>query len=329
MAAGGAASGPRRTGLTWHRRHYSERVLGYFGPAGTFTHQALLTFSADQAVPFPTVGQALDAVRAGAVEAVLVPIENSVEGGVSVTLDALAVGRRLTIVREVLMPVQFSLYARPGTARADVRRVLTHPHAAAQVRQWLADHLPQAVVTEGGSTAAAAQEVATPSSKYDAAVCAPVAGELYGLEAIATDIADNPSAVTRFVLVSRPAEPPTRTGADKTTLVAFMHTDRSGALLEILEQFSGRGVSLCRIESRPTKTGIGNYCFSIDAEGHLRDPRLAEAMQGLHRICEDVVFLGSYPRADGVRPLVAAGFTDADFEAARQWYATLVHPEDE
>nr|WP_300147629.1 prephenate dehydratase [Propionicimonas sp.] len=302
-------------------------MLGYFGPAGTFTHQALLTFSSDEAVPFATVAQALDAVRSGAVEAVLVPIENSVEGGVTVTLDTLANGKRLMITREVLLPVQFNLYARPGTALGDVRKVLTHPHAAAQVREWLAANLPLATVTEGGSTAGAAQEVADPASKFDAAVCAQVAGEMYGLEPVATEIADNPSAVTRFVLVSRPAEPPQRTGADKTTLVAYMHTDRAGALLEILEQFSGRGVSLCRIESRPTKTGIGNYCFSIDAEGHLRDPRVAEAMLGLHRICEDVIFLGSYARADGIRPVVARGFTDADFDAASDWYASLVNPD--
>lgn len=160
-------------------------------------------------------------------------------------------------------------------------------------------------------------------------MCAEVAGQMYGLESLANDIADNDAAVTRFVLVSRPATPPHPTGADKTTLVAYMHTDHPGALLEILEQFSGRGVNLCRIESRPTKTGIGNYCFSIDAEGHLRDPRLAEAMLGLHRICEDVVFLGSYPRADGVRPVVARGFTDHDFRAAKDWYASLVNPEDE
>lgn len=303
-------------------------MLGYFGPAGTFTHQALLTFSDAEAVPFPTVAQALDAVRSGQVDAVLVPIENSVEGGVTVTLDALANGRRLMIVREVLLPVQFNLYARPGTRLADVRRVLTHPHSAAQTREWMATHLPGAVVTEGGSNAASAQEVSDPASGYDAAICGQVAGELYGLEPVATEIADNSSAVTRFVLVSRPAEPPAPTGADKTTMVAYMHADRAGALLEILEQFSGRGVSLCRIESRPTKTGIGNYCFSIDAEGHLRDPRVAEAMLGLHRICEEVIFLGSYARADGIRPEVARGFTDADFAAAREWYAGLVHPED-
>lgn len=304
-------------------------MLGYFGPAGTFTHQALLSFHTEEAVAFASVAQALEAVRSGEVEAVLVPIENSVEGGVSATLDTLATGRPLRIVREVLLPVQFNLYARPGTRLADVRRVITHPHSAAQTRYWTAEHLPGITVTEGGSNAAAAQEVADPTSKYDAAICGEIAGTMYGLEAIATEIADNASAVTRFVLVALPAEPPMPTGADKTTLVAYMHTDRSGALLEILEQFASRGVNLTRIESRPTKTSLGSYSFSIDAEGHMRDPRMAEAMLGLHRICAEVIFLGSYPRADGVRPVIARGFTDADFVAAREWYSALIHPEDD
>ena len=304
-------------------------MLGYFGPAGTFSHQALLSITDEPAVPFPTVARTLDAVRAGEVEAGLVPIENSVEGGVTATLDALANGHRLMIVREVLLPVQFTLFARLGTALADVRRILTHPHAAAQVREWLAAHLPDAEVTERGSTAAAAVEVADPESGFDAAICADVAGRQNGLTALASGIADNEAAVTRFVLVSRAAAPPVPTGADKTTLVAFMYEDHPGALLEILEQFAGRGVNLCRIESRPTKTGLGDYCFSIDAEGHLRDPRLAEAMLGLHRICKEVVFLGSYPRADGVRPTVARGFADGDFLAAREWFASLVEPDDD
>lgn len=304
-------------------------MLGYFGPPGTFTHQALLSVTEQETIPFPTVAQALEAVRTGEIEAAMVPIENSVEGGVSATLDILATGKRLMIATEVLLPVQFNLYVRPGTELTSVRRVLTHPHSAAQTRHWMIEHLPTAVVTEGGSNAAAALEVSDPTSKYDAAICGEVAGQMYGLEAIATQIADNSSAVTRFVLVSRPTDPPVPTGADKTTLVAYMHADHSGALLEILEQFSSRGVNLTRIESRPTKTGLGNYCFSIDAEGHLRDPRLAEAVLGLHRICGEVVFLGSYPRADGVRPQIGRGFTDADFAAARDWYATLIHPEDE
>jgi len=301
-------------------------VLGYFGPAGTFTHQALLSVTDEEAIPFATVAQALDAVRSGEVSAAMVPIENSVEGGVSATLDILASGKQLMISTEVLLPVQFNLYARPGTELAAVHRVLTHPHSAAQTRHWMIDNLPEAMVTEGGSNAAAAQEVSDPSSKFDAAICGEIAGRMYGLTPIATEIADNAAAVTRFVLVSLPTEPPHRTGADKTTLVAYMHADHSGALLEILEQFASRGVNLTRIESRPTKTGLGNYCFSIDAEGHLRDPRLAETLEGLHRICADVVFLGSYSRADGVRPEIARGFTDEDYAASRAWYATLLHP---
>jgi len=298
---------------------------GYFGPEGTFTHQALLTLPAllGEPVPYATVGLALDAVRAGEVSAALVPIENSVEGGVTATLDNLTYGEPLVITREVLLPVQFGLYVRPGTTRADVRHVLTHPHAAAQCRGWLATHLPRALVTEGGSTAGAAAEVANPGSRFDAAVCAPIAARLFSLVAAAEEIADNPEAVTRFVLVSRPGPVGSPTGADKTTMVLFMRRDHPGALLEILEQFVSRGVNLCRIESRPTKKTLGDYCFSVDAEGHLDDARLAEAMMGLRRICADVVFLGSYPRADQTEPLVPPGTANADYADAAAWLRQL------
>ncbi|WP_342372359.1 prephenate dehydratase [Propioniciclava soli] len=299
-------------------------MLGYFGPAGTFTHQALRRITTEEALPFATVPRALDAVRDGEVTAALVPIENSVEGGVTATLDNLASGRPLVIAQEVIMPVSFVLAVRPGTALGDVRRVLTHPHAHAQTRAWVANHLPGALVTEGGSTASAAQEVADPESRHDAAICAAVAAELYGLEEAASDIADNPDAVTRFVLVRLPGETPAPTGADKTTLVAYMHADRSGALLEILEQFAMRGVNLTRIESRPTKKAYGEYCFSIDAEGHVGEPRMRGTLKGLHRVCREVTFLGSYPRADGVRPKIARGFTAADYDAAEHWMDDLL-----
>jgi len=299
-------------------------VLGYFGPAGTFTHQALLSFTDAEAVPFPTVPRVLDAVRSGEVSAGLVPIENSVEGGVTATLDNLARGERLVITREVLLPGRFVLAVRPGTALDDVRHILTHPHAHAQTRAWIAEHLPQAQVTEGGSTAAAAEEVADPHSKHDAAICARVAADLYGLEVLADDVADNPDAVTRFVLVERPGRVPAPPGADKTTLVAYMHTDRAGALLEILEQFAMRGVNLTRIESRPTKEVLGEYCFSIDAEGHIAEPRMRGTLKGLHRVCREVTFLGSYPRADGVRPKIARGFTSEDYAAAETWMDDLL-----
>jgi len=302
-------------------------MYGYFGPEGTFTHQALLALGLPgDARPYPTVAAALDAVRDGVVDASVVPIENSNEGGVSATLDDLGTPGQvpLHIVGEVVIDVRFDLAVRPGVTRLDdVHSVLTHPHAAAQCRAWLAEHVPQATLTERGSTAGAAQEVARPDSTYDAAICAPVARELYGLTALAHGIGDTADAVTRFVLVSRPGRPPARTGHDKTSLVAFMRADRPGALLEILQQLAVRGVNMCRIESRPTKTTLGSYCFSIDAEGHIEDARLAEALIGLRRICQDVIFLGSYPRADGTAPQVPEGATDDDYAAAHDWLASL------
>ncbi|QIK73898.1 prephenate dehydratase [Propioniciclava coleopterorum] len=293
-------------------------------PEGTFTHQALRTVTDADARPFASVQAVLNAVRSGEIEAGLVPIENSVEGGVTATLDNLASGEPLVITSEVLLPVAFVLAVRPGTAISDVRRVITHPHAHAQTRDWVIANLPQAVVTEGGSTAGAAEEVAREDSRFDAAICARVAADLYGLDCLATDIADNPDAVTRFVMVRRPGALPEPTGADKTTLVAYMFADHSGALLDILQQFAMRGVNLTRIESRPTKKAFGDYCFSIDAEGHIGEPRLRGTLKGLHRVCRTVTFLGSYPRADKVEPKIARGFTDADYAAAERWIDDLM-----
>ena len=302
-------------------------MLGYFGPEGTFTHQALLALKPDaEARPYASVPGALSAVRSGEVEACVVPIENSIEGGVPATLDYLGAPDQapLTIIGEVLVSVSFELAARDGTALADVRTIITHPHAAAQCRGWVAQHLPQATLTERGSTAGAAQEVARDGSPFDAAICAPVARKLYGLVALASNIGDSDDAVTRFVLVSRPGHLPARTGHDKTTLMAYMHQDRPGALLEILQQLAVRGVNMCRIESRPTKTTLGSYCFSIDAEGHIEDARMAEALVGLRRVCQDVVFLGSYPRADDRPQSVPLGGTDDDYAAAHAWLAGLL-----
>lgn len=300
--------------------------IAFLGPEGTFTHQALLRLDGGDhhdGVAYASVTEALDAVRSGEVVAALVPIENSVEGGVSATLDNLAHTGRLQIRGEVLLEVQFDLCVRPGTGLGDVRRVLTHPHAAAQCREWLARTLPGIPVIEGGSTAGAAAEVANPDSRFDAAICAAVAGDMYGLDHVATSIADNTEAVTRFVLVATPGQVPPTSGTDKTTMVIFMHQDQPGALEAILDQFASRGVNLCRLESRPTRTTLGNYCFSIDAEGHLDNARVAEALKGLHRTCKDVVFLGSYPRADKVPATVTPAFTDEQFEQADAWLADL------
>jgi prephenate dehydratase len=297
----------------------------YLGPAGTFSEVALRTLPAAasaELVAFPSVPDVLDAVRRGDVTAAVVPLENSVEGSVATTLDELATGDPVVITRELLLPVSFSLLARPGTTLADVTRVTTIPHAEAQVRGWLRRTLPTAQFIPAASTADGARAVA--AGEADAAVAAALAAEHYRLEVLVGDIHDVEGAVTRFVLVMPAGSPPSApTGADRTTLVASIADDHPGALLEILTEFAVRGVNLTRIESRPTGQGIGRYYFSVDCEGHIADKRVGEAMSALRRICDDVRFLGSYARADGVTPAVRRGTTDEDFTDAAAWLARL------
>lgn len=298
----------------------------YLGPEGTFTEAALRSLPAAaraELQPFATVPGALDAVRHDDADGAVVPMENSVEGAVPVTLDELALGEPLAITREMTVPVEFALLGRPGTDGFAVRTVLTHPHAAAQCRKWLALHLPDAEIIQAPSTARAAAMVAETGSPYDAAIAAPLAAERYRLSMLAHGIGDTADAVTRFVLVSRPGPPSPPTGTDKTSVVAFIRDDHPGALLEILEQFATRGVNLSRIESRPTGVGLGQYCFWIDTEGHVADQRVGESLMGLRRICADVRFLGSYERVDKVSPQLRMGTTDADFRDAAAWLARI------
>lgn len=298
----------------------------YLGPEGTFTEAALRSLPAArraQLQPYGSVGLALAAVRRSAADGAVVPLENSIEGAVAVTLDELSTGDPLMITREVHLEVQFALLARPGTASDKIRRIATHPHAEAQCRRWLATNLPDAEVIMVSSTAQAAALVAVPDSAYDASISAPIAASTYRLATLATGIADQAGAVTRFVLLSRPGPPPAPTGADKTSLVAFIHANHPGALLELLEQFAARGVDLTRIESRPTGSALGKYCFSIDAEGHVAEARVGEALMGLRRTCSEVRFLGSYPRADQVVTSVTPGTADADFADAEAWLNRL------
>ncbi len=295
-------------------------TIAFLGPEGTFAHAALRTLHVAQdatLLPLANVTLAIDAVRSAVADAALVPLENSVEGAVPATLDELANGAPLVIAEETYLDVAFELLARPGTPLAEVATVATHPHAEAQVRRWLIEQLPGVDVALVGSTAGAARAVA--DGEYDAAIGAAVAGELYGLNVIAHDIADNGGAVTRFVLLTRPAPPAKPTGNDRTTIVAYLRADHSGALFEILGEFASRAVNLTRIESRPTKGRIGQYCFSIDCEGHIEDERVGDSLAALHRICADVRYLGSYPRREGTQEAVPAGRSDPAFDDARAW----------
>jgi len=269
-------------------------TYAYLGPVGTFTQEALkkITQSSDQLIPYVNVTATLNAVREGKADFALVPIENSVEGVVARTLDELATGEPLVIAGEVTLPVSFALMALPETKT--ILRIATHPHAEAQCRSYLAKTYPTAEIISTASTAAAAQSLK--QGEFDAAIASAVAAEHYGLKIIANNIGDNNGAVTRFVLVTKPGQLPKPTGNDRTSLAVFIGIDHAGALLEILTEFAKRNVNLTFIQSRPTGLELGHYHFIIDAEGHINDTPVSEALAGLRLICEDIRFLGSYPR---------------------------------
>lgn len=299
----------------------------FLGPVGTFCHQALLQVAPADAQLFPCAGErlAMDMVREGKAERAVVPIENSIEGGVSATLDSLGWDKRLQIVAEMIVPVGFTLAVREGTQLSEITRIGTHSHAWAQCRNWVADHLPEAVHVATTSTAESARMLSEGDAGFQAVLASGAAVTTYGLTPLYEDVADNPGAVTRFVEVANPGQVPQPCGADKTTIQVRLPNDyRSGALLEMLQQFSARGINLSRIESRPLAGHPGRYVFSIDLDGHVREERVQSALRGLYRISEDLRFLGSYTRADQVRNDHAPRTGDRDFQRARGWVDSIL-----
>ncbi|MGH8877723.1 MAG: prephenate dehydratase [Stackebrandtia sp.] len=298
------------------------RVIAYLGPEGTFTETALLRLPAAETAErraMRSVPEAMEAVRNREADAALVPIENSVEGSVPVTLDSLVADEPLVITAEVVLPVSFVLAGRFG---APVATIASHPHALAQCRRFLRDKHPEAATVEALSTAAAAGLVA--DGRADACVCAGLAAEQHGLDILADDIGDNAGAVTRFGLVARPGPAPAPSGNDVTSLAVYIAHDKVGALLGVLTELSVRGVNLTRIESRPTGERLGRYAFFLDCTGHIADARMGEALMGLRRVCAEVRYLGSYPRDTGESPIPAPdGLSDADFSEAREWLDEL------
>jgi prephenate dehydratase len=301
-----------------------QQRYAYLGPAGTFSEAALRTLedSRDaELVPCPTIEAALEAVRLGSAERAVVPIESSVDGAVTATLDELATGDELLIYAEILLPIKFALLVREGTGLGDVTTVGGHPQAQAQCRRWLASNLPEAEWLPAASNALAARQVA--AGELDAALAGAFAAPDYGLSVLVDEAHDRAGAVTRFVVVGKPGPLPAPTGADRTSLVAFLAEDHPGALMEILTEFAVRGINLTRIESRPTGDALGRYYFCIDCEGHVDDARVGEALMGLRRVCAVVRFVGSYPRCDGGKTQVRAGTSDAEFADAAAWLARL------
>lgn len=298
----------------------------YLGPEGTFTEAAVESLGLgddDERVPYPSIGAALSAVRAGEAERGVVPIESSVEGIVTTTVDDLTFGNDLTIRAETRLPIAFALLAGPDTALADIKTVGGHPQAQAQCRRWLGANLPQAEWIPLASNAEAARQVA--EGRLDAALAGAFAAGKYGLSVLVADVHDNSNAVTRFLVVaaSDAEGNPPPTGFDRTSVAAFLRDDHPGALMEILTEFAMRGVNLSTIHSRPTGDGLGKYYFFIECDGHLADVRVGEALMGLRRGCTDVRFLGSYKRSDAGRTHVRPGTSRADFAEATAWLARL------
>ena len=303
-------------------------AYSYLGPAGTFTEAALKQVPeavGKQWHSVNNVGEALDDVVSGRSVAAMIAMENSVEGGVSATQDALASIPNLRIIGEYLVPVNFVLVARPGTALADVTVINAHPVAYGQTHLWLDKNLPTHGHIPATSNVAAAASLLTDSSA-DAAIAPPGITDHHDLVVLAENIGDNPNAVTRFVLVSRTVAVPERTGSDKTSIIAELPDDRAGGLLDMLEQFATRGVNMSLLESRPIGDALGRNRFIIDLDGHVNDERVADALLGLKRFSPKVIFLGSYPRADREKIVVIPQYDNDAFVEARSWLSSLLQP---
>lgn len=298
--------------------------IAFLGPPGTFTEEALLTQSdlaGEDLVAQRGMTEVLAAVDAGEADFGFIPVENAIEGTVNLSVDALVFDFELLIQREVVLAVQLNLLAPPGTALADVERVVSIPHATAQCRGWFAEHLPGVELDAANSTAEAARLVGETRQPGVAAVGTALAAKLYGLDILAADIEDHPDNSTRFVLVAKHGVP-APTGHDKTSIVCFQHADRPGSLHAILGQFSARNINLTKLESRPTKRGLGSYCFIIDLEGHVGDAVVADCLRDLHASLAEVKFLGSYPAAGEHGPARRRD-AEASWRAADAWISEL------
>jgi prephenate dehydratase len=299
--------------------------VGFLGPLGTFTEQALKSqpdLAAAEHVLYRTMPDVLDAVESGEVDLGFVAIENSIEGTVNLTQDELAFSHDLLIQREVVLDIEHCLLAKPGTTLADVKAVLSIPVATAQCHAYVRAQLPQAELRAANSTAEAARIVSEEAGTGSAAIAPRIAGDVYGLAVLAEDIADHPGNQTRFVLVARDGVP-ARTGHDLTGLVIYQRADEPGSLISILQEFAARRINLSNLLSRPTKDGgLGDYCFVVYADGHIADELLADAVRSLRAKQGKVKFLGSYP-ASGEHAHTAREHADARWREADDWVESL------
>ncbi len=304
------------------------RRMAYLGPEGTFTQEALSTqedYVAADVVALGSLVDVLDAVQQGTVDLGFVPIENAIEGTVRDTIDSLVFDNDLLIQREVVLDIHLHLMARPGTPLEEIGRVASIPVATAQCRRFLVEQMPGTATIATASTAEAARllGVADPSMTAvpTAAIAPRVAAELYGLDILVEDVEDHPDNQTRFVAVARSGVP-APTGHDRTSIACFQSADHPGSLYGILGQFAARNINLTKLESRPTKKALGQYCFIVDLEGHIADEVVADCLRDLHAELADVKFLGSYPAAGATGAAIRQEATEA-WRRADAWMERL------
>lgn len=271
--------------------------VAYLGPPGTFSEEALALCDLardGERRDYATIADAFESVSRKECDAALLPIENSLEGTVVATVDLLVRRPGLRIRREVMLPVRQNLLARPGTSLDDVERVISMPIALAQCQGFLRSRFPGVPIEHAPSTAEAARLAA--EQPGIAAVASMAAARRYGLNVLREGIQDVEGNVTRFVLVARSDEQPT--GRDRTSIAFTLDRDRPGGLHDVLGVFAGRGINLCKIESRPSREAMGHYVFFIDFEGHRLEGPCAEALSGVLERVHALYLLGSYPRGE-------------------------------
>lgn len=278
-------------------------TIGFLGPSGTFTEEALRATISEQGpggrerrfLPFPSNPETIEAVSTGEVDVAIVPIENSIEGSVSATLDMLAHEvDNVQIVREVRHPIRHCLLVRPGITLEQITKVFSHPHANAQCRNWLRRNLPGRDVEATNSTAQAVEKVAKSDEPW-AAIGNRLAAEKYGCAILEADIEDHKDNETRFIFLARMRERQDWFEPYKTSIVCEIAKDQPGALLLILQEFAFRHINLTKIESRPSKRRLGDYIFIVDIEGKADDTPIADALRCLCCKLPRVTVLGSYP----------------------------------
>lgn len=299
--------------------------VGFLGPFGTFTEQAVRSqpdLGSGELVAFRSVPDVLDAVDNADVDFGVVPIENSIEGTVNFTQDALSFDYNLLIQRELVLDIEHCLMAMPGTSLADITTVLSIPVATAQCHRYLREQVGHAEVQAANSTADAAKTVASNGVAGVAAIAPKNAATLYGLNILATDIADHAGNQTRFVVVGKSGLP-APTGNDITGIVVFQRADEPGSLISILQEFAARRVNITNLLSRPTKDGgLGDYCFVMYLEGHIADELVADALRALHAKQGGVKFLGSYP-AHSAHVHTTREHADGRWQQADDWIEQL------